>query len=379
MAADDEKAGVVRGTVIGKDGSLYGVLVRVVADGKEIAACRTDFEGRYRLEAEVPKDAALEAAPDFWTELDPVRRPLAVAPGTEVVEDFLLGDTAGASGRVQGPAAGRAVTLFAIRQEDYPEAPDIAVHDLRRIRNRRAEARGTFSFTGLDPDATYRIAVDGYEWGLERPVLLKAGDTGVGVPLERLLRFVVEAHDIEGGAPLARFRARVLDRDRKVHAEIDGRDGRLSHRVRHPEQVPPDPPLPDPDELRRIVRERRFDQWPTLTPWTISVEAEGYLAETRPSSGMQRVYLQRVRKANVLLLVNDEAGAPIDGELEGTFEAAKAPQGFADAHVVREGPGRYLAVLPPGTWRLAIRGSVHFDVIVPEEGMVTVEPPPLSR
>ena len=47
-----------------------------------------------------------------------------------------------------------------------------------------AEANGTFTFLGLDPVATYRIAVDGYDWDLARPVFLTGGDVQQAVGKE---------------------------------------------------------------------------------------------------------------------------------------------------------------------------------------------------
>lgn len=153
--------GFVSGRVMGKYGTILGVPVRVLVDGRETAECRTDFEGRYRVEAPAGIAFDLEAKPESWTQLEPMRRRLTVEPGAETDEDFVFGTSAGASGRMEGPVGQERVTLFAIRVEDYPPSPGgwTPVGELRQAPKLIAEASGTCTFAGLEPSATYRIAV----------------------------------------------------------------------------------------------------------------------------------------------------------------------------------------------------------------------------
>jgi hypothetical protein len=389
LAARAEETRAVCGRVLGKDGTLLGVHVRVLVDGREVAASRTDINGRYRVE--VPAgDFELEAKPESWTKLKPVRRRMTVAAGAEALEDFVLGGSAGASGSVKGASGDRKLTLLAIRAEDCPEGA--SVEELRDVRKIAAEARGTFTFSGLDPDATYRVTVDSDEWGLERPVLLRAGDTGVTVPIERLLRFGVEAYDVGARAPLARFQVKVVGGDGRIHETIEVRDGRLRYRARHPVQVPPEPPPLDGGARLMALRAALEagvppDEMPPLlgaplSSWKIVVEAEGYFAVTGSTLGTQLFLVQRVRDPNVLLSVTGADGRPMKGELEGTFDAAVQPLGPADARVRSDGPGRYRATLPPGLWRLTLargQASVRVLVYVPQSGTATVEPLQLVR
>ena len=177
LIAEDHRppagTGAVRGQVIGKDGTLLGVDVRVLVDGREVATSRTDINGRYRLRAPAG-EFELEAVPAWWTELPPVRRRITMAPGTAILEDFILGGSAGASGHFQGASGDETLTLFAIRAADFPES--MSVEDLQRAPKIVVKARGAFTFPGLEPRVAYRIAVDGYGWGLARPVVLRAGD-----------------------------------------------------------------------------------------------------------------------------------------------------------------------------------------------------------
>jgi len=391
-------AGFVSGRVMGRYGTILGVHVHLLVDGRQTAECVSDFEGRYRVEVPAGIALVLEARPETWTNLAPMRCALRVEPGAEVTEDFVFGKSAGASGRMQGPVGQGSVTLFAIPVEDYPASTGgwTPVGELRQAPKIIAEACGTFSFTGLDPSTTYRLAIDSYEWGLVRPVFLAPGDTGVAVPVERLLYFVVEVNDIEGGGPLAKFRATVFDRSGEAHARIEGHGGRLAYRARHPEQIPPDPPdLPAEELAKRLERlpeellARGSTDLPSLTGdlvrWKLVVEADGYFEATGTPTGTHLIFLQRVREPNVLLHVKKHEGTPFDGELEGVFEAAEQPDGKADARVAKEGPGRFRAVLPPGAWRMRFQraggeyaASVYFDVVVPTSGTVSIDAPPLS-
>jgi hypothetical protein len=261
-----------------------------------------------------------------------------------------------------GPASRTKVELFAIRVEDYPPSPRgwAPVGDLRHAPKVIAKAEGTFTFTGLEPAATYRLAVGGYDWGFVRPVFLSAGDTGVGVPLERLLHFVVEVRDIEGSAPLPRFVTTLFDPTGEVHSRFEGHEGRVEHRGVHPDQTPPHPPLNlgrrEADRLRRALpglekvlhpldlADLAGEPRPT---WRLVVEAEGYLAATAEPSGFRRVFLQRLREPNLVLLVEDEDGHPCDGQLEGTFEAAEQPRGGYGCR----GPGKLRACTSTWTCR----------------------------
>jgi hypothetical protein len=390
-------SGLVSGRVMGKYGTILGVPVRVLVDGEVTAECSTDYEGQYRLDAPAGVAFDLEARPETWTRLEPMRRTLRIEPLAEVTEDFIFGTSAGASGRMQGPVGQGRVTLFAIAVADYPASSDgwIPVGELRQAPKVIAEACGTFTFEDLDPSVTCRIAIDGYHWGLTRTVFLSPGDTGVTVPVERLLYFVVEASDIEGSGPLAKFAATVIDRSGEAHDRIEGKGGRLVHHARHPEQIPPDPPHLTGEELARRLKWIRAEllagrsgDLPSLTEdlahrWKLVVEAEGYFATTVAPTGAHCVFLQRFREPNVLLQVKGDDGTPFDGELEGVFEAAEQPDGKADARVAKEGPGRFRAVLPPGAWRIGLKRAedespaVHAEVHVPASGTVTVDAPRL--
>jgi len=379
-------AGFVSGRVMGRYGTILGVPVRVLVNGVETAQCRTDCDGRYRLEAPSGIRFALEAMPESWTKLEPIQRMRTVDPGAEITEDFVFGVRAGASGHIEGPAVSEPLTLLAIPVDDYPSAPGgwAPPPDLREASKAVAEAMGTFTFDDLDAAVTYRLAVDGYEWGLTHPVFLSAGDTGVNVPIERLLFFVALVTDIESGEPIRRFTVRVVDRQGIEREEVEGRDGRVAYHATHPEQVPPEPPDLDPEEvLRRIRKGLEYPKEPRDTlagppppPWKLMVDAEGYLESFTKPSGVRRVAIQRARQPNVFFVVKDEDGRPWDRDIEATFEAAEEPLGVADAHVVREGPGMFSAVMPPGTWRLKLHG-MFVVVEVPASGAVTVDVPPL--
>jgi hypothetical protein len=378
---------VVRGRVMGRYGTILGVPVRVLVHGVTCSECRTDVDGRYRLEAPGATEFDLEATPEPWTELKPMRRHMTIDAGAEVVEDLVFAPGAGASGRILGPGVGARVTLFAINVRDYPPAPDgfVPAPDLRDVPKVVAEACGTFTFTGLDPAANYRLAVDGYGWGLTRPVFLSAGDTGLTVPLERLLYCSVEVTDIEDNSPVARFTARVLGSTGFERDRAEGRDGKLVYRARHPEQEAAElaepPPEPSVDAIKEILRQLELGgdlPWqPKPKPWALVIEADGYFPGEAAPSGVQRVALQRVREPNVDLHVVDRDGRPWEEDLKGRFEATEQPLGVADARVTRVGPGRFRAVMPPGAWRLMLcrRGeaAVSLDVRVPAGDTVNGE------
>jgi len=395
-AAQPTGTGFVSGRVMGKYGTILGVHVYVLVEGRETAEAISDYEGCYRVEVPAGIEFVLEARPESWTRLSPMRRTPRVEPGAEITEDFVFGTSAGASGRMQGPVGHRPATLFAIREEDYPASGGdwVPLEELRQAPKLITEASGSFTFAGLDPSANYRIGIDSYELGLTQAVFLAPGDTGVAVPVERLLYFIVKTNDIEGGGPLAKFTATVFDRSGAAHYRIEGRDGRLVHRARHPEQIPPDPPDLTPEELRRHIQSIRVELLAAgradlpgisgdLHPWELVIEAEGYFEVRRAPTGMHHLFLQRVREPNVLLHVEYEDGAPFDGELKGVFEAAEQPDGNADARVAKEGPGRFRAVLPPGPWRMRLEGAnalpVHVDVVVPTSGTVNIDAPQLYR
>jgi hypothetical protein len=366
-AEEAPAAAVVAGTVSGKYGPIAAVLVVARSRGEIVAETTTDLLGGYRLVVPAGADLDLEARPVPETELAPARRIILPLPGEELTVDFQLGAGARASVVVDGPFYFD-IDLVAIPVEDYPLEPDPAsIGALEAapkvgarmvgIGTTEPDRTATFAFEGLDPAATYRLAVLHRHWALDRPVVFRAGDENISARVEPVLRLFVEATDIETGEPLPRFRVALTNEAGTVLETFEASNGRLSRCL-------PQPKRGEADDLR---------------PEKLVISADGYLDQKRPAEGVHRVALQRAREPNVRLDIAYDDGTPCDTEIETRFESLEDPDGLMDALLRKDGPGRFRTTLPPGKWRLHVKRPKAFhavtriaDVEVPGDGTVDV-------
>lgn len=344
--------GVISGTVTGRYGPMSAVAVVVWADAEVRAEASSDDSGRYRIEVPSGVRLEIEAVPLPETELLPMRETLTLSAGEERTLDFRL-STAGSAGVVilgtSSPLA-----LVAIRSEDYPPGDPPAIADLEAAPKLSAGAANFFgglkrdvswSIRGLDPDATYRLAVLDRAWAVVAPADFRAGDT-VTARVEPALRIFVAAEDIETREPLAEFRVSLTDESGTVVHAFEGVDGRLSRSLRM-----------------------------SGNALALVISADGYADERCPAEGVHRVALMRTRPPNVTLKLAYEDGTACAGEIEAHYESLDDPDGLREVSVHEDAPGRLRTTLPAGRWRLHVKRPRAFhdvtqvaDVEVPAGG-----------
>jgi hypothetical protein len=366
---------VIAGTVTVDGQPIWCVRIFAVAGDELLGDTATDMRGRYRIELPGDCNVMLDVEPDRLTRLLPVRRAASATAGRVVTEDFQLERGGVAEGTLEVPGSPQRLVLFAIRSEDFPpphEDPAASAEALDAApKVTTATAPGWFQFRGLDPAATYRLAVEGVQYAVKDAVTFRAGDLDIRAQLEIALPLALEVRDAESGAPVPRFSVEILG------ATYEGSMGRAVHRA-----------LSSRDS-RRAGELACLRQW-----WTMRVEAEGYHPE-EVVVATETVLLQRRREPNVLLRFEHEDGTPYEGAFSGIFG-----KDGARLHWRRAGSGRFSCSLPPGRWRLTLAAerdtwlqtdedlrralspqSALFkarrvvDVVVPESG--PAEPPPI--
>jgi hypothetical protein len=373
---------VVRGTVTGKYGPILGVRVVARSGSAIITETTTDALGRYRFEGIAVPQIEIEACPMPETDLSPARQCVQPRPGEETVADFDLAEAGTARGTVSGGDASVCFDIVAIRAGDYPPGPDPpSIGALEAAPKVGASVAGlcfdeedvrawplyarqdtAFRLDGLDPTATYRLALLNRDWALDSVVFLRAGDERVLAHAVRVLRVFVEARDLETGDPVPRFRVILRNGVGTTLATFEGEDGRASASIPRPAQVRRD--VPRGEEPKENV-------------WELVIAADGYAETTCPVEGVHYVSLQRTRAPNLRLRIAYEDHVPLDGEIEVEFESLEDPEGLLKASVRKDAPGLWWATLPRGRWRLHISRPRAFqdvcrvvDVDVPAEGVV---------
>jgi len=389
--AGDAPTAVVTGVVSGRYGPIEAVLIVARAGGEDVAKTMTGSGGHYRIEVPAGREIELDVLPIPENELDPARKLVLPLAGEELTVDFDLAKGGIASGTVGGGDTVN-LTIVGIRVEDYPvgsDPPSIGVLEAAP----KAAARTTgvdagewgvfnldtrFEFRGLDPTATYRLAVLDRNWALERPVFFRAGDNGIVARVVRVLRIFVEATDLGTGRPIPGFRVTLANKAGTVLDTFESEDGRVSRCLPHPAWVSSldDRPTEPSDVLvLERLRRRASGKQALDKTWELLVHADGYVDERVPAEGIHRIALRRAREPNVLLRTLYEDGMPCDTEIEARFESIDDPDGLLDAVTVRVEPGAFRTTLPPGKWRLHVKRPKAFqdvtqvaDVDVPEDG-----------
>lgn len=329
--AEQQKTAVLRGTVSGRYGGIWGVHVVALGAGADdvLAETETDPEGHYTLELPAGAVVDLVVEPAQETNLKTQRRDATAVPA---VVDVTYERQAEATGRLRCVDSRhvRRLELIAVREEEYEQGQHPAEMHVAGTASVETRPDGApFVFEGLAP-GVYRLAAKSDAWMLQDPIRFAADTRGIEAAAVRAFGVRLEVKDAVSGSPIARFRVEIRFND-VTALTWEGRDGGLRRRVPHP--MPGD--------------------------WVQSGMALEYAEVTAPGYFVKRVAfgysgtveLRQPRDPNVLLKVryDDGTGCVEPLRVVATREDTPAPIEFARAL-----DGGWWASLPPGAWTLCV-------------------------